>query len=58
MLYGRATQMADRGPKPELWMATAGPRQPLKDVFYTQKFLSQTFALLAVLQSIYSSPTV
>jgi len=29
-------------------MATAGPRQPLKGVFYTQ-FLSQNFALLAVL---------
>jgi len=33
--------MADRGPNPDLWMATAGPRQPLKGVFYTQKFLSQ-----------------
>jgi len=30
-------------------MATAGPRQLLKGVFYTQKFLSQNFALLAVL---------
>jgi len=30
-------------------MATAGTRQPLKCVFYTQKFLSQNFALLAVL---------
>ena len=41
--------MADRGPNPDLWMATAGPRQPLKPVFYTQKFSSQNFALLAVL---------
>ena len=24
--YTRATQMADRGPNPDLWMATAGPR--------------------------------
>jgi len=41
--------MADHGPKPDLWMATAGPRQPLKGVFYTHKFLSQNFALLGVL---------
>jgi len=39
--YTRAIQMADRGPNPDLWMATAGPRQPLKDVVYTQKFLSK-----------------
>jgi len=30
--------MADRGANPDLWMATAGPRQPLTGVFYTQKF--------------------
>jgi len=47
--YTRATEMADRGPNPDLWMATAGPHQPLKGVFYTQKFLSQNFALLVVL---------
>jgi len=41
--------MADRGPNPDLWMATVGPRQPLKGVFYTQKFLFQNFALLVVL---------
>jgi len=41
--------MADRGPNPNLWMATAGPRQPLKGVFCTQKFLYQNFTLLAVL---------
>jgi len=41
--------MVDRGPNPDLWMATAGPCQPLKGVLYTQKFLSQNFALLAVL---------
>ena len=46
--YTRATQMADRDQNPDLWMATAGPRQPLKGVFYTQKFLSQNFVLLAV----------
>jgi len=39
----------DRGPNLDLWMATAGPHQPRKGVFYTQKFLSQHFALLAVL---------
>ena len=39
--YTRATQMANRGPNPDLRMATAGPRQPLKGVFYTQKFLSK-----------------
>jgi len=39
--------MADRGPNPNLWMVTAGPRQPLKGVFFTQKFLSQNFSLLA-----------
>jgi len=37
--------MADRGPNPDLCMVTAGPRQPLKSVFYTQKFLSQNFAI-------------
>jgi len=41
--------MVDRRPNPDLWMAKAGPRQSLKGVFYTQKFLSQNFALLAVL---------
>jgi len=41
--------MADRGPNPDLWMAKAGPRQLLKGVFYTQKFLSRNFALLVVL---------
>jgi len=41
--------MADRGPNPDLWMATAGPRPPLKCVFYTQMFLYLNFALLAVL---------
>jgi len=40
--------MAERGPNPDLWMETVGPRQPLKSVFYTQMFLSQNFALLAV----------
>jgi len=45
----RATQMADRGPNPNLWMATTGPCQLLKGVFYIQKFLSQNFSLLAVL---------
>jgi len=30
-------------------MATAGPRQALEGVFYTQKFSSQNFALLAIL---------
>jgi len=30
-------------------MATAGIRQPLKGVFYTQKFLSQNLAFLVVL---------
>jgi len=41
--------MADRGPNPDLWAVTAGPRQPLKGIFFTQKFLSQNFSLLAVL---------
>ena len=41
--------MADRGPNPDLGMATAGPRQPLKGVFYIQKFYFQNFPLLAVL---------
>jgi len=39
--------MADRGPNPDLWMVTTGPRQPLKSVLYIQKFLSQNVALLA-----------
>jgi len=45
--YTRATRKADSGPNPDLWMATAGPHQPLKGVFYTHKFLSQNFALFA-----------
>jgi len=48
-LYTRATQLADRGPKPDFWMATIGTHQPLKGVCYTQKFVSQNFALLVVL---------
>lgn len=42
--------MVDRSPNPDLWMVTAGPCQPFKCVFYTQKLLSQNFALLGVLQ--------
>jgi len=30
--------MVDGGPNPDRWMVTAGPRQPLKGVFYTQNF--------------------
>jgi len=41
--------MADHGPNPDLWILTAGPGQPLKGLLYTQKFLSQNLALLAVL---------
>jgi len=47
--YHRDTQMADRDPNPGLWMVTVGPCQPLKSVFYTQMFLSQNLALLALL---------
>jgi len=47
--YNRATQMADRGPNPDLWVVPAGPRQLLKRLFFTQKFLSQNLALLAML---------
>jgi len=36
ILKDRATQMADRGPNPDLWMVTAGPRQPLKGVLYSK----------------------
>ena len=50
--------MADCGPNPYLWMVTTGPRQHLKGVLYTQKFLSQNVALLAVLLKHNSSPTV
>jgi len=50
--------MADRGPNPDLWMVTAGPRQPLKGVLYILKFLSQNVVLLAVLLKHNSSPTV
>jgi len=48
-VYSRATQMTDRGPNPHLWMLTAKPRQPLKGLFYTQKFSSQNLELLAIL---------
>jgi len=41
--------MADHGPNRDLRMATPGSRQHLKGAFYTQKFLSQNFALLAIL---------
>jgi len=47
--YCRATQMADHGLIPDLWMVTAGPHQPLKGVFYTQTCLSQNLVLLALL---------
>jgi len=30
--------MVDCGPNQDLWIVTAGPCQPLKGVFYTQKF--------------------
>jgi len=49
MIQSRATQMADHGLTPDLWMATTRLRQPLKGVFFTQKFLSQNFALLIIL---------
>jgi len=51
MLHTRATQLADRGPNPDLWMLKSGPRQLLKVVFYTQKCLSQNLAMLPVLLS-------
>jgi len=41
--------MVDCGLNPELCMAMARLRQPLKGAFYTQKFLYQNFALLAIL---------
>jgi len=41
--------MVDRGPNPDLWMATDGPCQPPKGLFYTQKCSSQNLVLLAVL---------
>jgi len=49
--YSRATQLADHGLILDLWMATGGPRQPLKGLFYrpTQKYLSQNLARLAAL---------
>jgi len=40
--------MADHGSNPDLWVATAGPCQPLIAVFYSQKFLSQNFAFLGI----------
>jgi len=36
--------MADRGPNPDLWLVTAGPRQSLKGVFYTKSFYPKSFA--------------
>jgi len=39
--------MADRGPNPDLWIATAGPRQPLKGLFYTQSFYPKTLRFCA-----------
>jgi len=49
MSYSRATQMADRGPNPDLWTVKAGPHQALKKVFYLKKFLSQNIAFFAML---------
>jgi len=40
--------MADRGPNPDIWTVKAGPHQPLKEAFHTQRFVSQNLALLAV----------
>jgi len=40
ILYASATEMADRGPNPDLWAATAGPRQPIRGVFlYAEVFI-------------------
>ena len=41
--------MADSGLNPDLWTVKAAPHQPVKGVFYTQRFLSKNLALLAVL---------
>ena len=49
-LYTRATQMADRGSNPGFWMVPTGPRQLLKRLLFTQKFLSRILALLTILQ--------
>jgi len=43
MAYARATQMADRGPNPDLWMVTGGPRQLLKGLSIV--FKKQCFVL-------------
>jgi len=34
--YTRATEIADRGPNPDLWMVPGGPRQLLKRLYFTQ----------------------
>jgi len=49
--------MAVCGLNPDLWVMTAGPRQPLKGVIYIQKILAQTVALLAMFLKHNSSPT-
>jgi len=37
--------MADRSLNPDLWMVTAGPRQPLKGVFFNPEvFIPKFFA--------------
>ena len=41
--------MADRGPNQNFWTVKAAPHQPLKGVFYTQRFLPQNLTFLAVL---------
>jgi len=40
--------MANCAPNPDLWLVKARPRQPLKEVFYANRFLSHNLVLLAV----------
>jgi len=50
MVYTKDTQTVDHGPNLDLWLVMAGPCQPLKGLFNTQKFLSQNLVLLAILK--------
>jgi len=56
--YTRATEIADRGPNPDLWMVPGGPRQLLKRLYFTQNLYPKILRFWPCFLKSNSSPSV